>query len=476
MVVNGQNITTITIYVDLASLNISTLCGFDYDTNSACPNISAAINSYRSLPNQPLTNTILNIALAGGQYCGLDGNSGLNVNYLNVTIGPSPYNTQGEVIIDLYHPPTNKYSDGFFIYMVSASVCTPQTNITLNNLTLTNGTKGINSMNNNVNIILNNVTITNMVTSSQFNYVIYLAPPYKPCYLGQPLPTLTIQGGGIFNSGLPNSDVDLINVESSSLTISNYGFYNNTANTLISTFSGHVSIEGSTFQNNSITRQLLWICALNGTSLIAVDNSTFIDNHGVWTFGNEYLSLVYIMSGNFTINNSMFINNNNYSFLISVDSRNLSITGSTFANNSLINDPYETVLISIDATFVIDNTTFKDNTASTELVLIWSHGTLSNVVFGNVDGLEGSAIECQGGYALTVNDIDNHLGRNLFGCHQSMFEKCNIQGNFHLSCPMKEGELIGIVVGSVCGLLAIIIITILLVKKYKKRNQYKAIQ
>ncbi|GAM18194.1 hypothetical protein SAMD00019534_013690 [Acytostelium subglobosum LB1] len=131
--VNGQDvIITTTIYVDQTSTNTSTICGLGYqDPNMACPNITSAINSYRSIYQQQLHNTALNIAMAGGVYPALKGNSDLNLLYINVTIGPSPY-TQCDVIIDLVPALPNDTFLVFFFNSLSDIICNPQINITLN--------------------------------------------------------------------------------------------------------------------------------------------------------------------------------------------------------------------------------------------------------------------------------------------------------------------------------------------------------
>eukprot|EP01133_Synstelium_polycarpum_P017372 gene17372-20726_t len=378
----------------------------------ACPNLTAAINSYHAqLPN-PIINSMLEISMAGGLYNASNGNSDLDLMFLNVTIRRSPF-TPGEVIINYYSPWIVSVSLFKLKNETSKNPAVGPTNVVLNSLTLTNGSQAFSSVAGNVIIILENVIITD------FSYY---------------LPVI--------------SSVALVDVSFSLLFISHSEFINNTASEIISTTrTDHIQ------QHCSIT------------------NSILINNTGGGIYGN----LVSITDGNWIILNNLFDGNTNYSNIIMASSADqVSITDTTFTNNDISSSDDGMIVCALTVTrLTMDNCTFSNNSAPMEIFSNQSDVWLSNILFGQVHGLIG--IQCITG-SITMNNISSHLGEDIYDCDPST--RCSTQGNYQ-ECPNKKlrgGAIAGIVIGSVAGVIVVIVIAGLVATRMKKKSQYLAIQ
>ncbi|GAM18195.1 hypothetical protein SAMD00019534_013700, partial [Acytostelium subglobosum LB1] len=474
--VNGQDmITTVTIYVDQTSTNTSTICGLDYqDPNMACPNITSAINSYRSLyqqqqQQQPLQNSALSIAMAGGVYPALKGNSNLELLNLNVTIGPSPF-TQGDVTIDLAQNATSNYL--YFFNLTSQSLCNPPMSITLNSLTFTNGTQVINSLVNNINIVLNNVTFYGVAING--TNVINVAPFPTPC-TGSPGPSLTINGGRMVNCQSKVKSGVMLQTECA-LTLNQTEFIGNSAFTLWSHYEQPVSIVDTSFIENMVDT-LMSTKALASTTPLSIVNASFIGNMGS---GDTFMSMLSLTGGLININNTLFDTNDNFGVLLLIKgdmyNSNVTIADTTFTNSALSRrqSTNGNSLVSISYTnLTMDRCTFvNNNVPKSELAISQSTSTLNNLEFGSVSGLDGGAIRCQSGH-LTMNNIINHIGSRIFDCHAS--QRCSLDGNLQV-CQLSGGAIAGIVIGTVAGVIIFIVITYIVIKKRKMRNQYLTIQ
>eukprot|EP01133_Synstelium_polycarpum_P010593 gene10593-12326_t len=318
----------------------------NYAINMACPNLTAAINSYNTTLTQPISNSVLNIAMAGGLYSASNGNSNLDLMYLNVTIGRSPF-TQGDVIID-YYSPTDRLS---LFQLDDIPYCGKPTNITLDNLTLTNGRQSnhpvFSALANNLNIILNNISdfsFDEIAIQVCYDDDIYCHPSIPP--------TLTINGGRIINC-----------------TGSEYS-------TLID-----ASLE-STFSGNNY-HYMLSTNDLSPTTEIIISNSSFTNN----TSHPGIIPPISIGLGILNISHTLFDGNIHSYGLIWVSTAIMAITGTTFTNNNITENGQ--ILFVQLTNMTMDNCTFSDNTAPMEISTNTSNVTISNIVFGQVDGLSG---------------------------------------------------------------------------------------
>eukprot|EP01133_Synstelium_polycarpum_P008355 gene8355-9808_t len=401
----------------------------------ACPNLTAAINSYNATLTHPISNSILNIAMAGGIYYTIKDNYNLDLLYLNVTIGRSPF-TQGDVIIDYYTPYPVIGLRLFSLGNYFSPICGSPTNITLNNLILTNGSEVFQSLVNNVNIVLNNVTIRDFIVD--FEAISVKDAVHDKCNDSSNQATMTINGGGIYNcTGVQYSQLISTSCEltivGSTFTGNNNGYILNVSPSRI--YSTHTMIANSSFTNN----------IGDIISILGADKSTITD--------------------------TLFAGNTNATALVYLSVLNATITGTTFTNNNITTNG-KTVRVT-GSNMTMDNCTFSDNIAQKEISTASSNVTLSNIVFGQVDGLSGGAIGCQKG-SITLNDIDNRIGRDLYDC--DLESQCSRLGN-HQVCLKKKlsgGAIAGIVIGSVAGAILIIGISVLAAKRIKK-NQSNSI-
>eukprot|EP01133_Synstelium_polycarpum_P010594 gene10594-12328_t len=409
----------------------------------ACPSLTAAINSYTTL-TPPNGNSVLNIAMAGGLYNAVNGNSNLALMYLNVTIGRSPF-TQGDVIIDFYSLAGVQVS---FFNLMSMFECGGPTNITLDSLTLTNGSQGasypvIGTALNNLNFVLNNVTFTDFTLSRSLIQVVYnLNGDLMKCHPNRS-PTMTINGGGIYNI-VDGDEYSTLLYALCELTINKTEFINNTAVTIVQLYDYNSTIVDSTFTGNNIG-YLVNKASSSAKSTHSIANSSFTNNIAN---GKYSCSIIYILGDQWTI------------------------TGTTFTNNNIAEDGQ---IIRLDiANMTMDSCTFSDNTTPMVIRMVDSNVTLSNTEFGQVDGLSGGAIGCQNG-SITLNDIDNRIGRDLYDCDLSF--QCSRHGN-HQVCLKKlsGGTIAGIVIFSVVGAFMIIGIAVQVTKRFKNNNQSHSIQ
>eukprot|EP01133_Synstelium_polycarpum_P021600 gene21600-25940_t len=404
----------------------------------ACPNLTAAINSYNATLTHPISNSILNIAMAGGIYYTIKDNYNLDLLYLNVTIGRSPF-TQGDVIIDYYTPYPVIRLKLFSLENYFSPICGSPTNITLNNLILTNGSEVFESMVNNVNIVLNNVTIRDFKV--EFDAISVLDAVHDKCNDSSNQATMTINGGGIYNC--------------------TGGKYSQLLKT-----SCDFTMVGSTFTGNN---NHLFILNVSPSRIYStrtmIANSSFTNNTAAMS------SMVNIIGDQSTITNTLFAGNSNTTGLVYLSVLNATITGTTFTNNTIT---YGKTLRVYDSNMTMDNCTFSDNIAQKEIYTASSNVTLSNIVFGQVDGLSGGAIGCQEG-SITLNDIDNRIGRDLYDC--DLESQCSRLGNHQVCLKKKlsDGAIAGIVIGSVAGAILIIGISVLAAKRIKKKNQSNSI-
>ncbi|GAM28185.1 hypothetical protein SAMD00019534_113610 [Acytostelium subglobosum LB1] len=329
------------------------------------------------------------------------------------------------------------------------------------------------SWSNNINIYLNDVTFTGVGQEQVDNFIVDVQPYENACPTGQIRPTLTINGGRMINCGSSPYYNVLFNANST-LYMNNFEFIMNTASVLLFAISDNVTVVDTTFQDNTITELVMYVTTLIPNAPVSLINNSFIGNSGL---GTDQINGVYMYGGVVTVDNNQFINNINNTVLINlIDSNNVSITRSTFTNNEMYHYPQETALISLfNSKYLVNNCTINNNTALTQIRFLNSSGTLSNVVFGNVNGLEGAAIICETG-SITLNNINNHNGLQLLACKQpDGFESCSIHGNFHHTCPKSGGVIAGIVIGTIGGAALLVGISIYIFKRYK-RNQYKTLQ
>eukprot|EP01133_Synstelium_polycarpum_P016003 gene16003-19041_t len=452
-VVNGQVITT-TIYVDQTSTNTSTVCGLAPNATMACSSIAAALYSYSTQFPQPI-NSALNIEMAAGVYLAANGSGNYNLNllFLNVTIGPSPF-SQGQVIIDFYNS-TNPF------FSLESIQCNT-TNIVFNNMTFTNGSQAFSTIVNTVNVVLNNVNLSYMTVTSgpivgfTYNSDSKCAPSLR---------ALTINGGSVTNCSAVNAT--LIQVDGS-LSISQSEFIDNTAEFIIDqnrqlvNFTNHFF--GTLFLNNTFGKQLL-----STGETTSITNCSFIDNTGS---GPRTNPMVSFGNGFGNIIDTIFDGNTNVPVLIQSLNGNFLINGTTFTNNELSDDGI--IVLVYMGNFTMDNSSFWYNTAATEVHLNNINATLTNVEFGKCRGLDTGAIECSKG-SITMNDISNHLGSNIYDCHLS--SRCTNHGNLGV-CRLIDntGALAGIIVGSILGFLVLVAVGYLFFKRMKQRSQYNSVQ
>eukprot|EP01133_Synstelium_polycarpum_P003643 gene3643-4181_t len=262
--------------------------------------------------------------MAGGLYNASNGNSDLNLLHLNVTIGRSPF-TQGDVIID-YSSPDSMVVQLFDLYNIPPVDCGKPTNITLNSLTLTNGSYAFSSMINNVNIVLNNVTIRDFHIIENVIWVQEDSQDW--CGPNNP-PTLTINDGRIHNC--TGGQYSTLLGTWCELTINQTEFINNTAGIIVSKMTFSSSIVGSTFTGNNFV-YLLEMGTSPPNSTISISNSSFINNIGN---GEQYVSMLAITGGQWTITDTLFDGNTNVNQLIFLEVYNAMITGTTFTNNNI---------------------------------------------------------------------------------------------------------------------------------------------
>jgi predicted outer membrane repeat protein len=264
------------------------------------------------------------------------------------------------------------------IFIIASGV-----NLTIINLTLTNGTS-----NNGGGAIYNSGTLT--VDKSTFT--------------NNTATATTDYGGAIYNNG-------------GTLTVENSTFTNNTATTNggaidnmgSDTLTGTLTVENSTFTNNT---------ALNGGAIenegsvtLTVDNSTFINN----TATNFYAGGGAINNSNsLTVENSTFTNNTaRYGGAIYNMGNVCTVENSTFTNNTALNGG---AIINEGSGFTVDNSTFTNNTATTNGGAICNYDTLTvdNSTFTSNTAVDGGAIYNMGTGTVNFNRIVGNSGTDIF--------------------------------------------------------------
>ncbi|GAM21979.1 hypothetical protein SAMD00019534_051540, partial [Acytostelium subglobosum LB1] len=257
--------------------------------------------------------------MAGGIYPALKGNSNLDTIYLNITIGPNSY-SQKDVIIDLVPSQPNHSYENYFIILDSESA--PQTNITFNSLTFTNGSQVILSMQNNINIVLNNITFSGIVVVA--DSLITVFPGFSPCSdPGSLGPSLTINGGGMINCS-SEYGTDMISTQGK-VSLNQTEFIGNEVNNLWSHINWPVSIFGSTFMiflygglfsidqtlfdaNDKFTMLLSISGGYNSSINVSITDTTF-SNSIFPEYSSSDGDMVWIACSNLTMEGCKFINN-----------------------------------------------------------------------------------------------------------------------------------------------------------------------
>eukprot|EP01133_Synstelium_polycarpum_P007584 gene7584-8876_t len=285
--------------------------------------------------------------MAGGVYNAEDGNSNLNVLFLNVTIGRSPY-TQGDVIIDFI---TQGYPITF-LELDDIGCGSGVTNITFNSLTLANGTQGahplISTLVNYLNIIFNNVTVTDFTFNqdliSVHDDIFCEFHPYEP-------PTLTINGGGGFTNCFGGPDSTMIDTS----------------------FNYNISVVESSFSGNNNFEYILSTSGSNLKRPITITKCSFTDNIGCGVFAYPML---YLGNGQVNITDTLFNGNTNVNELVYLSVVNSTITGTTFTNNNITK--YGDIMSGLN-NIVMDNCTFSDNIAPALIATDSCSVTLNNI-------------------------------------------------------------------------------------------------
>jgi autotransporter family porin len=245
----------------------------------------------------------------------------------------------------------------------------------------------------------------------------------------------SVQGGAIFNSGILTVDNSTFTNNSASnsggaifnegiLTVDNSTFTNNSASNsgggAINNNGGTLTVENSTFTNNSATTGFGGSNlggAIENSGTLTIENSTFANNSATSGFGGANYGGAIFNNGILTVDNSTFTNNsapiagaiyNNRSSTSTIDNSTFTNNSATSSGGAIENNNY--------ATLTVDNSTFTNNSASYGGA-IHNSGTLTvdNTTFTNntAQSGNGGAINNNGG-TLTVTDCTFN-GNKVYG-------------------------------------------------------------
>ncbi|GAM26302.1 hypothetical protein SAMD00019534_094770 [Acytostelium subglobosum LB1] len=403
---------------------------------------------------------MLNIVLASGVYLSQNGNAQLNPISLNVTMGRLP-TTPGDVIIDL------TLVTNVFINMTQAdtTVLLPPTSLTLNNMTLINGS--ITSYVNLANIVLNNVTISN------FNSVFYGAISLSNQYNGTPAPksSLTLNLCSIKNS-VTGPTIGLFEVFQYDLVFSKSFFTNNTGDTLVYGINSNVMFNYSYIHFNRVFYNLFQLDSTTTT----IQNCLIINNRMI---GIKFMSLILQTAGSINMTNDIIDTNANLYSVLTIQRTNATIQGSVFTSNNINGYLVHGIL----SNMTMSNSTIQDNTynQTTTFYFDSSDVIIGQVTFGSASSLyDNSNIQCSKGN-ITLNNIENTSGSKLIDCDAD--NQCDIYGgDADEACDMPSphhkphdkglstGAIVGIVAATLVGVAGIIGLSIIIIRNKQKEN------
>ncbi|GAM26293.1 hypothetical protein SAMD00019534_094680 [Acytostelium subglobosum LB1] len=433
---------------------------------------------------------MLNISLAPGVYLaysyygpnsGPYGNAQLNLECLNVTIGPSPANQEG-VIINLSQRLVNTTNEFIFMESSGNSNLTCTTNITINNLSLIDAT--FYSYINQVTAVFNNIyfsTVGGVVLTPIDVSAKPLAMPDAP------RSSMTLNGGRISNWPIGDDGIAIVASNQCDLIINGMALNNNTGSNMFNVMNASFVMVESVVTANRFRNDMFSLSGTEPSSMIV--NCTITYNNATAPG-----AIVSLYDGDVSIQNTWFQSNKVvYSVLRTLGT--MDVSGVTFTNNRVING---SILQASNAVFDMTNSTLYDNILQNSNVMNFyaSQVTMSEIIFGpeiyenSVSAPATPLIICTDGDITLVNITrkdDSTL--RLIDC--GLDNACNVHGDESLVCPTERpspkvgqvggiggsgvsvgsGAIAGMMIGSIIGVACITCLGILVRNRIKRKTQ-----